>query len=162
MSAALLTPAQLAGLRKLGDILIPGDGELPSFSASGCAEQADRMLAYMNEGDRDGITTLLAVFRVLPGFAIRALVRLTEHHTAVPEPLAGLLRMINLGVKGVVMTLYYSGIDEGGAVFRAIGWDAKVVDSDFDAAAVAGSNAASAAASNSNAGSGGGRRALGA
>ena len=32
-----LTPAQRTGLLRLGDVIIPGDDELPSFSQSGVA-----------------------------------------------------------------------------------------------------------------------------
>jgi aldehyde dehydrogenase (NAD+) len=133
MSADLLTRTQLAGLRKIGDLMVPGDDEMPSFSASGCAEQADRMLVHMNDGDRDGITTLLGVFRFLPRFVLRGLLHLTDRHAVFPEPIAALLRMMNIGVKGVVMTLYYSGLDQRGAILRGIGWDARVVDRDVEA-----------------------------
>jgi acyl-CoA reductase-like NAD-dependent aldehyde dehydrogenase len=128
MMPETLSRTQFAGLLKLGDVIIPGDGDLPSFSASGCAVHADRMIAYMNPGDRDGITALLGVARFLPRVALRGLLRLTERHTAFPAPIAAGLRMINIGLKGVVMTLYYSGIDERAAILPAIGWDAKVVE----------------------------------
>lgn len=123
---AILTPTQVAGLNKVGDLMVPGDGELPSFSAAGCAAHADRMLAHMNDGDRDSVRVLLTAFRFLPRTAIGALLRIADRHASMPEPLAAPLRMLNLGVKGVVMTLYYSGLDERGAILRGIGWDAHV------------------------------------
>ena len=121
-----LSPAQLAALNKVGDLMVPGDGTLPSFSAAGCAAHADRMLAHMNAGDRDGVRLLLSVFRVLPRPLIRALLRLADRHAALPGPPGAALRMLNLGVKGVVMSLYYSGLDGEGAILRGIGWDARV------------------------------------
>ena len=123
-AAASLTPSQRRTLDRLGDLMIPGDGELPSFSASGCADQADRMLAHMYDADREGVMLLLGVFRFLPAFAIRAILRLADHQAAFPDPIGAGLRMIGVGVKGVVMTLYYSGLD--GRVLPAIGWDATV------------------------------------
>ena len=128
MTPETLTRTQLAGLLKVGDVMLPGDGELPSFSASGCAQHADRMIIHMHDADREGITTLLTVFRFLPRIALRGLLRLTGSHTAVPEAIAPVLRMINIGVKGTVMTLYYSGLDANGAILRGIHWDAKVID----------------------------------
>lgn len=122
--ATLLTPAQLASLNRVGDLMIPGDGDLPSFSASGCARQADRMLAHMYDADREGVLLLLKLFRVLPRAAVRGLLRLCDHEAAFPDPIGAGLRMIGIGVKGVVMTLYYSGLDE--RVLPAIGWDARV------------------------------------
>ena len=123
---ATLSPAQLAGLRKVGDLMIPGDADMPCFSASGCAEQADRMIGFMNQSDRDGITLLLGLCRFLPRPAIRALLALIDRPTSFPEPLASICRMINIGVKGVVMTLYYSGLDARGEIFAGIAWDAQV------------------------------------
>jgi len=128
MNADTLTPAQLAGLLKVGDIVVPGDGELPSFSASGCAQHAARMLAHMNDGDRQGLLLLLGVFRFLPGIALRGLLSLTDRHTAFPEAVAAILRTINIGVKGMVVTLYYSGLDDAGGILRCLKWDAKVVE----------------------------------
>jgi acyl-CoA reductase-like NAD-dependent aldehyde dehydrogenase len=126
MSAAL-SSTQLAGLQKVGDVLIPGDGNLRSFSASGCAANVDVMLVHMNPEDRDGIQLLLGVLRFLPRFAVRGLFRLAGAQQKMPEPLAAVLRQINIGVKGMVMTLYY-GAEEGGAVQHALGWDAQVVE----------------------------------
>jgi aldehyde dehydrogenase (NAD+) len=145
MTPTTLTRAQLAGLLKVGDVVVPGDGELPSFSASGCAQHADRMIAHMSPSDRDGLTLLLGVFRFVPGIALRGLLRLTDRHARFPEPIATVLRMVGIGVKGVVMTLYYSGIDEQRTILRAIKWDAKVVDRPVDDAPSAPTNAAAAA-----------------
>jgi acyl-CoA reductase-like NAD-dependent aldehyde dehydrogenase len=132
MTPTTLTRGQLAGLLKVGDLMVPGDNELPSFSDSGCAQHADRMIAHMNAGDRDGLTMLLGVFRFVPSILLRGLLRLTDRHSAFPEPIAAALRMVGVGVKGVVMTLYYSGIDEQRRILRAIKWDAKVVDRPVD------------------------------
>jgi uncharacterized protein (DUF58 family) len=85
--------------------MIPGDAELPSFSASRGAEHADRMLAHMYDADRDGIRMLLGVFRFLPSLAVRIL-RLCDHEARFPDPIRSVLRMVSIGVKGVVMTLY--------------------------------------------------------
>jgi acyl-CoA reductase-like NAD-dependent aldehyde dehydrogenase len=123
-----LSANQRKGLLAVGDLLVPGDADLPSFSASGCAEHAGRMLDAMNDGDRGAVLGLLAVFRFLPRFAIRGMLWLTEKEESFPDPIAAALRMMNIGVKGVVMTLYYSGVDEGGRVHRGLRWDAKVVE----------------------------------
>ncbi len=127
MSAPSLSRLQLTGLRRVGNILIPGDGELPSFAASASAAQIDRMLPHMSDSDRAGVQFLLALCGVLPRPLVRGLLALSERHRSAPEPIATALRMINIGLKGVVMTLYYSDVGTGG-VFDRIGWDAKVVE----------------------------------
>lgn len=129
-----LSPTQLKGLAKVGDVLIPGDDDLPSFSRSGAIEHADRMLDYMSESDRSGVMALLWLFRFTPRFKIRWILALTEKQRHMPEPLAGLCRMINLGLKGVVMTLYYSDLGPGPSVLQVIRWDARIVERDAEPA----------------------------
>lgn len=122
-----LTAGQLRGLRKVGDIVIPGDGEFPSFSQSGVIAEVDRMLDYLHPSDRDGLRFLFGLFRRLPGPLVRGLLALSERHRALPGPLGVAARQVNLGVKGVVMTLYYSDVGSGRSIHDLIGWDAKVV-----------------------------------
>lgn len=119
-----LTPAQRTGLLRLGDVVIPGDGVLPSFSQAGVVDEVDRMLDWMYESDRAAIRMLLTAFATMPAPAIRAVVLATEKGDKVPEPLGGGLRMASIGIKGLVLSLYYSGVDAGGRVHEAIRWDA--------------------------------------
>lgn len=123
-----LNPRQLRGLLKVGDLLVPGDGELPSFSRSGCAEEADRVLAYLNEADRKGLLMLLGVFSVTPVALLRGLLRAAEGARASRGPIATGLRMILIGVKGLVMSLYWSDVGPPPSVLGIVGWDAKVVE----------------------------------
>jgi hypothetical protein len=130
MTSKYLNATQLVGLRRVGDVLVPGDGDLPPFSRSGAIEHVDRMLEYMYESDRNGVTALLTLFRYTPRFLIGGIMSLTEKGGSLPEPLAAACRMINLGVKGVVMTLYYSDLGPGPSVLEAIHWDARIVEHD--------------------------------
>ena len=118
-----LTPAQRTGLLRLGDVIIPGDDELPSFSQSGVADHVDQMLDWMYEADRSALLLLLTTVSKMPRLAVKALVLSTEHGDSAPEPLAGGLRMASLGIKGVILSLYYSGVDAGGRVREVIGYD---------------------------------------
>ena len=52
----------LAGLARLGDVMIPGDGELPAFTASGALAHVDTVLENLEASDRDGLHALFAVF----------------------------------------------------------------------------------------------------
>jgi len=128
MTSKHLNATQLAGLRKVGDVLIPGDPDLPSFSRSGSIEHVDRMLDYMYESDRNGVKALLTLFRFTPRFKVRWIMALTEKQASFPEPLATVCRMINIGIKGVVMTLYYSDLGPEAGVLKAIRWDSKIVE----------------------------------
>lgn len=104
-----LTERQIHGLEKIGDCLIPGDGELPSFSASGHARLAGRILDYMPEQDLGDLRMLLTVFSFLPRFYLRFFCWFLERARAMPGPAGSILRFIRIGVRGLVFSLYYSG-----------------------------------------------------
>ncbi|MGW9631364.1 hypothetical protein ACWGST_11725 [Agromyces sp. NPDC055520] len=127
-----LNRAQSRGLRRLGDVVIPGDAELPSFSRSGVAPEISRMLPYMNDGDRSGLLALLTMCAILPKFAIRVVVAMSTGWRRAPEPVAGALRMANIGIKGVVHSLYWSDIRRQG-IHEAIGYDARVDEASYEA-----------------------------
>lgn len=130
--AAGLTAAQRRGLLRLGDVVIPGDDSLPSFSASGAADGIDTMLPYMYEADRSSLLTLLTACAVLPRPAIRAIVAAASGHSRAPEPLAAALRLANIGIKGVVQSLYWSDVGTG-RVHDLIGYHATIDDAAYEA-----------------------------
>lgn len=147
-STELLSAAQMKGLLRLGDVVIPGvpaadadrtgrkhaagagaataghrsgggaastghrsgGGALPSFSESGCAAGIDRMLSYMYDDDRDAFLLLATVCAYAPQPLITLIVAMGNSNAKFPEPFAGLMRMANLGIKGVVHSLYYSNL----------------------------------------------------
>ncbi|WP_295643825.1 hypothetical protein [uncultured Corynebacterium sp.] len=119
-----LNAQQVKGLNRLGDVMIPGGDGFPSFSESGAAKGADRMLPYMYGSDRDPFKLLMTAFSYLPKPAIAGFVALVSAHKKVPEPLAGVFRLANLGIKGVVHSLYYSDLDTSrGNVHQRMGYN---------------------------------------
>lgn len=131
-TVAPLTKLQARGLRRLGDIVIPGDGELPSFTDSGAAEGIDQMLPYMADADRAGLLGLLSACAVLPKPVIRAGVAAASRHHRVPEPLAAALRLANIGIKGVVHSLYWSDLGNA-CIHDAIGYRATIDEAAYEA-----------------------------
>lgn len=130
MATKKLTPLQHRGLLKTGDILIPGDSDMPSFSRTGCAAFVDAIVESMSKKDRDGFLTLMAVFGILPGFIVHGILALTSRARGLPGVLGAPFRMLELGVKGVVMSLYYSDLHDtrydGKPVFEIIRYDVRV------------------------------------
>jgi hypothetical protein len=133
-----LSAAQLHGLRKVGDILIPGDGRFPSFSASAAIEHVDRMADHMSPSDRDGVKFLCTVFRILPSALVRAIMALTEQQRYLPSFLGTPCRLVNIGIKGVVMSLYYSDLGSGPSIHALLDYDAKIVEPDAEGSAAPG------------------------
>jgi len=126
MTAIRLTAGQREGLAKLGDVMIPGDGEMPSFTGAGCLDRAEDFLATLTSSDRQGLALLLGMIRFLPRVAISPLLTLLERWAEVEGVAGAAARMALIGVKGIVMTLYYA--DLGNGVHARIGWDAHCGD----------------------------------
>lgn len=97
-----LGPRELAALERIGDLMLPGDGEFPSFSQTGCVAFVDDLLRYMDPKDRDDVIILLKILSFAPPPLLRAFVKLCQTRRSPT------LRMIELGLKGLVISLYYS------------------------------------------------------
>ncbi len=132
------TRNQLRGLLKAGDVILPGTEQSPSFSQTGCSEHIDRMAAYLSEDDLSGLRILFSVFRWSPRWLIRILMQLSTHNHVFPGFIGAGLRMLEIGLKGATMSLYYANLThadyEGKKIFEVIGWNPKIVLRDSDAA----------------------------
>lgn len=107
--STLFTRRQLQGLCKLGDILAPAQGPFPAFSSTGCIDHIDALMGTAHPDDIRDLRGLLLVMSYLPRFAVEWIVRLADSADQWPAFLAPLLRTLNIGIKGVVYSLYYSG-----------------------------------------------------
>lgn len=123
-----LSARQVRGLLRLGDTVAPGDHDFPPFSQTEFVTHVDRMLDYMEPDDRQGLGLLLNLFSLSPKWAIKSLLLLCEQESRLPHPVAAPLRLLRLGLKGLVFTLYYSGLEDkeghGPRILKTIGWDA--------------------------------------
>ena len=130
MISKYFSKTQIKGLQKVGDIIIPGDLEFPAFSKTGFIIHVDRILDYLPATERKNFCHLMILFRFLPKFLLRILFTLTDKNAKFPWLLGTALRLLDIGVKGVVFTLYYSMLKEpipmGEKITQLIKWDAKV------------------------------------
>lgn len=121
-----LSQREIRGLNKLGDLVIPGGYGLPSFSETGCVDHVDEVMAPTPAADVKDFKLLMKVFSVAPEFFIKGVLKLLDKESAFPEPIGGLLRLLNVGIKGVVFSLYYSNktndFYQGPLVHEAIGY----------------------------------------
>ena len=109
MSVENLTPTQMKGLNKLGDVLLSGSNLMPDFSKTGCSGEIDRILNYMPEKDRSDLKMLLGIFGVLPRFFCAFFIFVLEFGSKhFPEFIAAELKFIRIGLRGLAFTLYYS------------------------------------------------------
>ena len=123
-----LSSRQIRGINGIGDVLLPGaprkDGReaFPPFSETGCVRHVDRILDYMPAQDLSDLKLLLWILGWLPSGAVRWFVNFVEKSPQFNNPLGPILRLIRLGLRGLIMTLYYG--DE--QIHRRMGYEVRV------------------------------------
>ncbi|MDX5297760.1 MAG: hypothetical protein LPK85_02290 [Gammaproteobacteria bacterium] len=107
MLSRMLNERQLRGLARAGDILLPGEGGLARFSDLDCLDGVDQVLAPSHPDDLRDLRILLSVLSVMPEPLLRGLFRLLETAHAWPDRLGAPLRLLDIGLRGLLFTLYY-------------------------------------------------------
>jgi len=129
--SAILSAREREALARIGDILIPGGEGFPRFSETGCLAHVDPILEVTPAEDVAGLKGLLAVLSFFPDALLARFLRFVSKERQSLGPLAGALRNIDLGLKGLIMTTYYSGRTAPGyagpGVLEAMGFDLRVV-----------------------------------
>lgn len=121
-----LSERQIRGLEKIGMVMFPGDEEFPSFRETRCARHLDRILDYMPAQDLKDLGLLLGLMAALPRSFVKAFLALVESLSAMPGPVGALMRTIRLGLRGLIMSLYYGDP----AVHERIGYQVGVYTAD--------------------------------
>lgn len=124
----------IRGVIKLGNIVIPGDHEYPSFEIYFKKSQGDiaidRMLDHLVKDDLAGLKMLLPLVSVMPNFVLKLLMLTVDNYKVFPGFMQMPFRLLYIGLKGLVLTLYYSDLDgsllERGEVLQKMGWDPKM------------------------------------
>lgn len=117
-----LSRRQQIGLTKLGNVFFPGDAELPSFSKSECISDMDKILPYMPRRDLKDLKFLLFVLSYCPNFSISFFWMILSKSHRWPGQTGNLLRTMHLGLKGLVVSLYYSSPE----VLNKLGYQVQV------------------------------------
>lgn len=107
-TSAYFSPRALKALNRFGDIMIPGDEELPSFSQYGGLEQIDKMVAYAPIEDINDLNMALGLLQTMPTFALRILVKQMSNSAEMRGPLGTGLRLLNLALRGLIFACYYA------------------------------------------------------
>jgi hypothetical protein len=108
MSSKYLSNKAIKGLTRIGDILIPGNNEFPSFSGYMCMDHIDDLIAYVPHSDVKDLNMVLVIFSVLPVSMLRWLTKLMASAHNNHGPAGNVLRELNIGIRGIVFSLYYS------------------------------------------------------
>ncbi len=126
-ASEMFNSTQIAGLNKLGDLMVPANADFPAFSETGCTDKLDKVMSPAHKDDIMAFGILLWVFNYLPRFAIRFLLNILDQTEKMPKLVAGPFRLLNLSLRGVVYSLYYSNHTsthfQGDKVYDVIDFD---------------------------------------
>ena len=117
MASEYLSKSAVKGLTKIGDVLIPGDDNYPSFSNYGCIQNVDDLLAYAPKQDIKDLGMVLSIFSLMPKTWLTWLVKKMSSSNSNNGILGTTLRQLNMGLRGIVFSLYYapkSGVEYDG------------------------------------------------
>ncbi len=108
MKSEYFNQAALKGLNRIGDILVPGEDDFPSFSEYNCIEHVDDLLAFAPPEDVKDLGMVLAILNYFPRSLLLYLVKSLAQAPDKKGGLGVLFRQLNLGIRGIVFSLYYS------------------------------------------------------
>ena len=109
MNSAPLGRMEQRVLNRIGDIMLPAHDGYPSFSELGCVVHVNDLAGYGPPEDIKALSLLLKILWIKPRFALRMFVWMIEHPDGFPEFMAVTLRQLQIGVRGLVVSLYFSG-----------------------------------------------------
>lgn len=122
----LFSKAHLKGVEKLGRVIIPETTDFPPFRELKAEKYLNRMIDYMYDDDKSAILFLLKLFSVMPLFKIRWTMSLIEKGSRWKGMKGAPFRMLQIGLKGLIFTIYYSDLTTDQAIHSKIGYDAKI------------------------------------
>ena len=130
MSSRFLNEKEMKGFLKTCDILLPGVEGLPRFSHTGFNAYLDDVLEEAPESDVKDLKMLFGIFSWLPSLFIRFILVLSEKSEIGPAFWQTNMRLINIGLKGIIFSLYYSRLPDhqnhGAQIFEQIGYRTQI------------------------------------
>ncbi len=120
-----LNRRQLNTIERIGNILVPSHSALPKFSDTGCLFHIDTMLEACPADDVRSLKAVLMLLSILPDAALHWLCRQLEKSEHYSGWLFAQLRLLKIGLRGIIFSLYYSGQNtpyNESTVHKAIGY----------------------------------------
>lgn len=109
---------QKSALNRLGDVICPKHGDFPAFSELDCVHHAHIVLDELPSQDLSDLKMLLFVLWFFPSPLMRIFLNVVEKLKDLNGEIGTLMRMLNFGLRGVVFSLYYSGLTGPKAVVK--------------------------------------------
>ncbi len=103
-----LSPSAKKALTRIGDILLPKNGEFPAFSETGSVEYIDELTAYAPESDIGDLSMVLSILSFMPDFVLNWFVSKMENAQQSEGMLSPVFRQLSIGLRGLIFSCYYS------------------------------------------------------
>lgn len=100
----------IKGITKVGNIYCPKNGEFPLFEESAGTQYLNDLVINVPEDDFASLNIVLILFSFFPVFVLKWLIGIFENAMNNPgdSMLPSLLRQLNLGLRGLCYSVYYS------------------------------------------------------
>jgi hypothetical protein len=99
----------IKGLKRIGDVFLPGNEEFPSYSQAGGTYKLHDMVQNAPEDDIEALNIVLMIFSITPMFILRILVKFLGKATEKGKLgiIPTTLRQLDLGLRGILYSTYY-------------------------------------------------------
>lgn len=108
MKSKYFSNGALKALNRIGDLLIPKNGEFPAFSEAGGLEHVDELAASAPTDDIKDLNLVLGILAIMPGFILKWVVNKMENAQYSNGPLSSIWRQLDFGLRGLIFSCYYT------------------------------------------------------
>lgn len=100
----------IKGITKVGDIYCPKNGEFPAYSEVAGTQHLNNLVVNVPADDFTSLNIVLIIFSFLPTGILKWLIGVFQNSMNNPSDsiLPSLLRQLNLGLRGLCYSTYYS------------------------------------------------------
>src|SRR5699024_2131679 len=107
---------------RVGRVFVPGNASMPRYDYAEVSTQIPLILAASSQEDEELIRWVVLWMGFLPLLVISALLKLI-HKWAYGAGASGTLpRLLLIGIKGVIYTSYYAGVDTSQQIHSGMGF----------------------------------------
>ena len=105
----ILNPLAIKAIYRMGDLMIPKNGEFPAYSEVKGLDYIDDLLAYAPQGDIGDLNLVLILISLMPTFVLKLLIKkMSQSHETESAGLWVILRQLDFGIRGIVFATYYT------------------------------------------------------
>lgn len=97
--------------RRIGNVFAPGNDELPPYAYTEAVAWVAEILAASSQKDEESLRVVALALGVLPNVLLRFSLRILALWAYKTGAIGALPRLLMIGLKGVVFTSYYAGLD---------------------------------------------------